>query len=274
MATATKAELRLRGRHWRTRTLATADWEEEDVALDPKETGFVALHLWNVGDVNGPPVPEFFSVDMGKPDTQAESVRIAAEFIRPAIDAARAAGMAIFHVEPRNIALKYDSVQHMLEDNDLNPPRPAPGPPEVNPGWRKERAERTHGHGYMEWDGWQQMRILSSCEAEPGDQVILTSAQFDRICRSRGIKNLIYTGFATNMCILGSEGATRPMLAYGYRIFLIREATLGTEIPETFQDRLITKVALIEFQKHVGDTIGFDQFMAACRAVAAARVDA
>ncbi len=273
MATKTSLALRLHGRHWRTRTLATADWEEEEFALDPNETGFVALHLWNVGDVNGPPVPENFSVDMGKPETQAESVRIAAAYIRPAIDAARAAGMAIFHVEPRNIALKYESVHHMLEDNDLNPPQPAPGPPEVNPGWRKDRAERIHGHGYMEWEGWQQMRILSSCEAEPGDQVILTSAQFDRICRSRGIKNLIYTGFATNMCILGSEGATRPMLGYGYKIFLIREATLGTEIPETFQDRLITKVALIEFQKHVGDTIGFDQFMAACRAVAAARVD-
>ena len=63
------------------------------------------------------------------------------------------------------------------------------------------------------------------------------------------------------------------MLGYGYKIFLICEATLGTEIPETFQERLITKVALIEFQKHVGDTIGFDQFMAACRAVAAARAD-
>ena len=160
----------------------------------------------------------------------------------------------------------------MLEDEELNPPRREPGRPEVNPGWLKERAERTHGKGYQEWEGWQQMRILSSCEAEPGDQVILTSAQFDRICRSRGIKNLIYTGFATNMCILGSEGATKPMLAYGYRIFLIREATLGTEIPETFHDRLLTRAALIQFQKQVGDTIGFDQFMAACRTVAAARM--
>ena len=56
-------------------------------------TGFVALHLWNVGDVNGPPVPENFSVDMGKPETQAESVRIAEQYVRPAIHAARAAGL-------------------------------------------------------------------------------------------------------------------------------------------------------------------------------------
>ena len=60
---------------------------------------------------------------------------------------------------------------------------------------------------------------FESCDAEPGDQVILTTAQFDRICRSKGIKNLIYTGFATNMCILGSAGATQPMLGYGYRVF-------------------------------------------------------
>jgi len=273
VATETTVALRILGTHWSTPNARDAGWVEDAFDLNPAETGFVALHLWNVGDVNGPAVPEDYFVDMGITEGQLESVRIADNYIRPAIAAARAAGMQIFHVEPGNIAMKYDSVHYMLEEEDTNPPPSPARPPEANPGWNLERAERSHGAGYRDWDGWEQLRIIQSCDAEPGDQVILTSAQFDRICRSRGIKNLIYSGFATNMCIQGSEGATRPMLAYGYRIFLIREATLGTEIPETFQGRLITKVALIEFQKHVGDTIGFDQFMTACRAVAAARVD-
>src|SRR5919202_1144405 len=71
--------------------------------------------------------------------------------------------------------------------------RPPPGggrpPPEATPGWNRQRAERSHGEGYAEWEGWQQMRILASCDAAPGDQVILTAAQLDRICRSQGIKN-------------------------------------------------------------------------------------
>jgi nicotinamidase-related amidase len=268
MAIATAVALRLVGRHWETPSLDRAGWAETAYDLDPRETGFVALHLWNVGDVGGPPVPDAFLVDMGTRAGQEESVRLAERYIRPAIAASRAAGLPIFHVEPANIAMQYASVHNMLEDDE--PPPPArPRPPEANPGWIKERAERSHGRGYREWDGWGRMRILSSCDAEPGDQVILTGAQFDRICRSRGIKNLVFTGFATNMCILDAAAATREMLGYGYRVFLIREATLAVEYPDTFAERLMTRAALKYFELTIGDTIAFEQYIAACQEVAA-----
>jgi len=114
------------------------------------------------------------------------------------------------------------------------------------------------------------MRILASCDATPEDQVILTGRQFDRILRERGIKNLVYTGFATNMCILDSAAATKEMLSYGYRIFLIREATLAVEYPDTFPTRMMTEAALKFFELKVGDTIGFEEYVRACRAVARA----
>lgn len=269
MVAATTVSLRLTGRHWETPSLDGAGWVDTPYNLDPQETGFVALHLWNVGDVagGGPAVPDGYFVDMGMREAQEESVRIAERYIRPAIDASRAAGIPIFHVEPRNIALKYNSVHYLLEQEDVEPPRPTrPRPPEANPGWNRERAQRSHGLGYDDWPGWQQMRILASCDAEPGDQVILTGGQFDRILRERGIKNLVYTGFATNMCILDSAAATREMLGFGYRIFLIREATLAVEYPETFPTRLMTEAALKFFELKVGDTIGFDEYVAACQA--------
>lgn len=272
MATMTAVSFRLLGTHWATPSLDEAGWEEQPYHLVPEETGFVALHLWNVGDPNGPPIPDRFFVDMGSREAQVESVRICERYIRPAIAAARAADLLICHVEPLNIARKYDSHRDLLDDEELNPPPPArPRPPEVNPGWINERYERTHGRGVRDWEGWQQMRIMSSCDVEPGDQVIVTTRQFDRICRTKGIKNLIYTGFATNMCILSSPGATRDMLGHGYRIFLIREATLAVEYPDTFPERLMTRAALKYFQQTVGDTIGFDQYIDACGAVAAAR---
>ncbi len=271
MVVETRVALRLTGRHWHTPSLDGAGWTETPYDLDPRETGFVALHLWNVGDVagGGPAVPDGYLIDMGLRETQEESVRIAERYIRPAIDASREAGLPIFHVEPATIAMKYDSVHSMLETDELNPPaRGHPRPPEANPGWVKERAERTHGRGYNEWDGWQRMRILLSCDAEPGDQVILTGRQFDRILRNKGIKNLVYTGFATNMCILTSAAATQEMLGFGYRIFLIREATLAVEYPETLADRTVTRMALNYFELKVGDSIGFDEYIGACKAVA------
>lgn len=254
--------LRLLGTHWETPDLARAGWVESEYLLERAETGFVALHLWNVGEPGGPEIPERFFVDMGSREAQEESVRIARECIRPAIDAARSAGLAVFHVEPENIAMKYPSVRHMLDE----PPAPSPrARPEANPGWILERAERTHGRGYRDWAGWKAMRILSSCEPEEGDQVILTGAQLDRICRSRGIRNLVYAGFAANMCILDSPAATREMLGLGYRVFLIREATLAVEYPDTFPERLMTRAALEYFQQVIGDTLCLAQFLEACR---------
>jgi nicotinamidase-related amidase len=273
MAVEIAVALRVVGRHWEAPSLDSAGWVATAYDLDPQETGFVALHLWNVGDADGPAVPEAFLVDMGTRECQEEALRIAERYIRPAIAASRAAGLPIFHVQPANIAMQYASVQHMLEEERQQPTPPArPRPPEANPGWKKERAERTHGRGYVEWEGWGQMRILSACDAEPGDQVIPTGAQFDRICRRQGIKNLVYSGFATNMCILDAAAAMREMLGYGYRVFLIREATLGVEYPETFAERLVTRMALKYIELTIGDGIGFDQYIAACPAVAAAQV--
>ncbi|MAG36455.1 MAG: hypothetical protein CL878_09455 [Dehalococcoidia bacterium] len=230
MATLTTVALHLLGTHWETPSLGAAGWVERPFDLDPSETGLVALHLWSVGDVSGPPIPDRYLVDMGLPEVQAESLRICERYIRPAIEASRAAGLPIFHVEPYNIAKQYDSHRYLLDDDEVPiASRSQNGSAEANPGWQRERAERTHGHGYQEWDGWEQMRIAAACEPEAGDQVIVTTRQFDRICRSREIKNLVYTGFATNMCIMHSPAATVEMLGYGYKVFLVREATLAVE---------------------------------------------
>jgi len=60
-------------------------------------------------------------------------------------------------------------------------------------------------------------------------------------------------------------------LRYGYRIFLIREATIAVEYPETLDEQLVTQIALKYFMLKVGDTIGFRQFVDACRSVAETR---
>jgi nicotinamidase-related amidase len=273
MASDAATPLRLLGRHWSTPDLRQAGWRETWYDLVPEETGFVALHLWNIGDPHGPAVPDRFFVGMGLPGNIEESARIAAEVIRPSMAASRDAGMAIFHVEPLIIARKYSSHRYRLDDDDDATPGSARGrSAHANPGWVAARHARTHGPGYMEWDGWEQLRIMACCEAEPDDQVIVTGAQFDRVCRERGIKNLIYTGFATNVCILDAPAATKEMLSYGYRVFLIREGTLAVEYPETLADKLVTEVTLKFFERKVGDTIGFGAYVDACRRVAEARL--
>jgi hypothetical protein len=273
MTAGSSTPLRLLGRHWETPNLADAGWRDRWYELVPEQTGFVALHLWNIGEPGGPPIPDRYFVGMGLPGNVRVSAGIAERVIRPAIDASRAAGLDIFHVEPLQIAAKYPSHRYRFDERDLArraPADPSLDPPAI-PGWVTGRHERTHGRGYLEWDGWDHLRIMASCEAEPGDQVIVSGQQLHRICRERGIQNLVYTGFATNVCILDAPAATKEMLGYGYRVFLIREGTLAVEYPETLHSRLVTEVTLKFFQRKVGDTVGFEQYVDACNAVAAAR---
>jgi NAD(P)-dependent dehydrogenase (short-subunit alcohol dehydrogenase family) len=85
------------------------------------------------------------------------------------------------------------------------------------------------------------MDIAEIVAALPEEPVVHQTQQFDRMLRRQGIVNLIYAGFATDMCILNAPGGLGPMFALGYRVLLIREATLGVEQPDTIADRIATR---------------------------------
>ncbi len=52
--------------------------------------------------------------------------------------------------------------------------------------------------------------------------------------------------------------------ALGYRLFLIRDATLGVESPDTFDERIATRWAIRYFEAHYGDSITLADFVKAC----------
>jgi len=243
---------------------------EDGLELPVSRTAFVPLHVWNVGFPDGPAVPPQFFVDMGLPETHALAEQIVREWIRPATDAARAAGIRICHVHPVRIADRYPQARLLRED----PPELLDRrrwPPDAIPGYRKERAEKVHGPGYTAWEGWQALDAPAIMRPQPEDDVIATSNQFDRILRREGIVNLVYAGFATNMCIQDSEGGMKAMARLGYRTILLREATLAVEFPDTLAERLCTRIALRYIETWVGLSASAPAFIAACQELAARR---
>ena len=72
--------------------------------------------------------------------------------------------------------------------------------------------------------------------------MIATTEQFDSWLRDRGITDLLFTGFATNLCILDSPAAMKAMRALGYRCVIIREGTLGVEFPDTLETLEMLKI--------------------------------
>ena len=57
------------------------------------------------------------------------------------------------------------------------------------------------------------------------------------------------------------EPVDREHSAY---IFLLRDATIGVECPDTFAERIATRWAVRYFETHFGDTVLCEDFVAAC----------
>jgi len=257
--------LRLTGRYYQTIPMDQAGYVEETLELDPARTALVALHCWNIGCEDGPAIDNRYWVGMGFPETMAEAERIMRDVIRPALDAARRAGIAVAHVEAETIARQHPEA---LAELDPPPPAGSAANPPAAPGWMTAMVARHHGHEYWVDGPSARMDRAAVVAPLPGEIYAFQSGQLDRLLRRRGIENLIYTGFASDMCLLRAPGGIEPMAAYGYRVHLVRDATLGIECPDTFAERLATRWAIRYFETHYGDTVTAADFIAACDAFA------
>ncbi len=251
--------LTLPGRYYRPIPLDAAGYETEVLELDPLKTALVAMHCWNIGCPDGPPVDKNFFVGMGSLESSREAGRIIRECIRPVMDAARQAGVLVCHVESEWIAQRHPEAQ--LDADALSAENT--GPPVV-PGWRKKMEDRFHGRDYLTRSPLAEMDRAKITSPLPGEPFVYQTGQLDRVLRKRSIENLIYAGFATDMCVLRAPGGIEPMAPREYRLFLLRDATIGVECPDTFPERIATRWALWYFETHFGDTILTSDFIAAC----------
>jgi len=234
---------------------------EETWSLDTAKTAFVELHCWNIGCPGAIPAPEDFWVFMGSPQNHELMWRVVTEEIAPALRAARRIGMPVVHVQPESIGSRYPHLQ---------PPLP-PAPPLSSGPSRApvsddaaRRAQRVHGEGYMQWEGWPQLDIASPVKPMAGETLVVTTEQFDDWLRSKGITTLIYAGFATNLCIIDSPAAMRAMTNLGYRCVLLREATAAVEFPDTLAERVHTRAAVQYIEAWVGYSASARDFVRAC----------
>jgi len=264
------SQLRLKGRYYRTIPITAPGYEEEILELDANKTAFVSLHCWNVGCPENP-LDVNYCVDMGFPQTTDEAHRIERDFIRPALDAARRAGIFVCHVQAESIAKKYP--QHLEEVEEEIPQPSKPSQPSSKheppiPCYREQILFRNHGEDYPTKSPLKDMDFPRVVAPLLGEPVVYTTKQLDYVLRKRGIVNLIYAGFATDMCILNAPGSIGPMFGLGYRVLLIREATLGVEMPDWFEERIATRWAIRFIETHYGDTVGFADFILNCNRLA------
>lgn len=239
---------------------------QEIWTLDAERTAFISLHSWNVGTPDGTPVPEQFWVDMGSPGNHEWAGQVTRDAIYPCLMHARALGMPVVHVQSPLVARHYP---HLM------PPMPeaAPSAPDVPERIARTsalppvtddagaRAQKVHGAGYMQWEGWDALDVPAPVKPIDGETMVVDTDQFDLWLRRRGIDTLLYTGFCTNLCILDAPAAMKPMAGRGYRCVIFREATAAVEFPETFEAKTNAWVALRYIECWVGYTASTLDFL-------------
>lgn len=83
--------------------------------------------------------------------------------------------------------------------------------------------------------------------------------------RSQGIDSLIYTGFASNMCVIGRRMGMIPMVQQGFRLFFVPQASAAVEYPNTWENQSIHHATTKIIAQWIADIVDYDAFMRATK---------
>jgi nicotinamidase-related amidase len=86
------------------------------------------------------------------------------------------------------------------------------------------------------------------------DADLASTEALDRFLRLHGIQTLFYAGYATNLCVLNRPVGIIRMSQRGYKIILVRDATIALETPETLHGEWQKTVAIDMVEQNWGVT--------------------
>jgi len=93
-----------------------------------------------------------------------------------------------------------------------------------------------------------------------------TTQSFENKLRKKGMKNLIYIGFAPNQCVLGSRSMSMiPMYRAKFKIYYIPDASSAMETNETFLTELIHEATTLTVSQWVAEILDYNEVMSALR---------
>lgn len=242
---------------------------EKALEMAARRAGLVAVHCWNLGEPDGPYPFEPGTRCPGDPaDWVPRAHEIVASRIRPAMDAARKAGVTVFHVAGHTYAPRYPSFASIKDDPDLRDAAPESPP--------FERCVRPHGedkHAELlgpefpgsAWETHPDEFDIAGAVRPVGDEPVVTNGwQLNGLCRRLDIDTLFYCGFMADICLTNSSGAVREMSGkFGYRCVVLRDCTTAYEYEDTYERMEMTRAAIRMIESGMGYSASSEDFVAA-----------
>ncbi len=192
----------------------------EPITLKPSETAVVVVDMQNAYSTEGG------YVDLAGFDISGAKGTIAN--IKKTLDAAREAGVLVVYFQ-----------------NGWDPDYVEAGGP-GSPNWHKSNAlktmrKRPELQGKLLAKGTWDYAIVDELQPKPGDILVPKSrysgffnTNMDSVLRARGIRNLVFVGIATNVCV---ESSLRDAFHLEYFGVMLEDATHHTSAPTSSSRR-------------------------------------
>ncbi|MFC1714602.1 hypothetical protein ACFL6S_13125 [Candidatus Poribacteria bacterium] len=237
----------------------------------PEQIGLVSVHCWNLGEQSGPyPI----GTDAHCPGEAADWVptahEIIADHLKPALDAAREAGITIFHLAQHAYADRYPIYQEIAADPELRDPNPTGGiagcvrPRSVEEMWNDEYGPDFPGPVWVTHK--DKFDIAESVCPLPDEPVLVNGWQLNGLCRRMDIDTLLYVGFMADLCLMNIPGAIREMaMKFKYRCIVLRECTTAYEFTDTYEGNWMTLAAIRLIESALGYSASSRDFITACK---------
>ena len=75
------------------------------------------------------------------------------------------------------------------------------------------------------------------------------------------IDTLIYSGFASNMCVIGRDLGMIPMQIKGFRLFFVPEASAAVEFQDSWKNNALHESTTLMISQWVGELINLNDFL-------------
>jgi nicotinamidase-related amidase len=235
---------------------------EETLVVHPAETAFVLVDVYLPDidrEVGGTPREGEAALSLKDYQLWRD---ITLEHIGPALSAARSVGLPVIYVTnsgPR-IALGRSAFADKLRQSLDS---------EMEGAFTEDCVDSLEYH----YGPSKQLQFPDAVAPQPGDFYIrkhtysgFFETRLESLLRNLRVRNLICVGFRLDACLMST---VLDALYRNFKVILLRDCTLASELPHEIDALEFTKRMLLWFEALVGVTVDSQDFIAACHAVTA-----
>ena len=221
-------------------------YREETIILNRKSVALLLVDVYLPDKYNPDGLDEDQSGSLSEKDYGLWRRKIE-DGVVPALNAVRKAGLPVIYVCNQNFGISPQNSQYgkkLKRSLGLN----------IERSFQNLLKESQYSEGHI-----GNLNFIDAVAPLPGDYFIgktvysgFFNTPLDSLLRNLGIDTLITAGFRLDACLLGT---VLDAFYRNYRVILIRDATLASELPHEIDRMAFTERMILHFEALIGETI-------------------